>query len=249
MRYWLILEPGPTPKPAGPFTAEQIAAMPQVGEETPVCPEGGTAWVRLREIPALQQLIAARNPPAPNAGPLAEPADASAEAEQYDSPSVWIRAGAYVIDTFIVMILGVPVHFVLWRSSPPMGWLFNLVLPAAYFTVLPVIMNGQTLGKAAGGIAIVRTDGSPLTYGRAFLRWIGYMISTATMFLGFLCALFTQRKRALHDFMADTCVVRVEEIGSLRKIAVVIPALAFPVGIIFVVFLAYTFFGSIFFRH
>jgi uncharacterized RDD family membrane protein YckC len=249
MRYWLILDQGPAPKPVGPFTPDQIAAMMDAREETPVCPEGGTAWLRLREVPELQRLLAARNeaqsPPPPPAGPEPEPAE-PAGAEQDYSPSVWLRAGAYVIDTVVIMAMSLPTYALGSSRIFGLTFVFRLALPAAYFTALPVLMNGQTLGMKAAGIAIIRMDGSPIDYGHAFLRWVGYMISTATLFLGFLCALFTKRKRALHDFIADTYVVRVEQIGAMRKIAVVLPALAFPIGIIFMLFLAFVFRSMIF---
>ena len=154
--------------------------------------------------------------PAPAAPPAAAP-DVSA--------GFWLRAGAYMIDGIIVAIVSVGLNLILPET---VSIIVRLLLSAGYFTVMPVLNQGQTLGKMAAGFAIVREDGSPITYGRALVRWLGYLVSGLTLCLGFVCAAFTNHKRALHDYIADTRVVRVEAIGSGRKAAVIIVGLLFP---------------------
>lgn len=154
--------------------------------------------------------------PPPNSVPPAATEPASA--------GFWLRAGAYVIDGFVLGIATLPA--LLLPEGP--GLAARILLPAAYFTVWPVLFNGRTLGKTAAGLAIVREDGSPLSYGRSFLRWIGYVLSSVTLCLGFLCALFTPRKRALQDYLAGTRVVRVRELGLARKIAVILVGVLVP---------------------
>jgi uncharacterized RDD family membrane protein YckC/type II secretory pathway pseudopilin PulG len=158
------------------------------------------------------------------------PAIAAAEAAAPDlSAGFWLRAGAYMIDGVLVAIGSVVLSLILPETVSVVA---RVLLSAGYFTVMPVRCNGQTLGKMAAGVAIVRDDGSPLTYGRAFARWIGYLLSGLTLCLGFACAAFTQRKRALHDYLADTRVVRVAELGSGRKLAVILAGLLFPLIIV-----------------
>jgi hypothetical protein len=106
--------------------------------------------------------------------------------------------------------------------------LINVILAAGYFTYMLAAHGGQTLGKRIAGIAVVRPDGSPLTYGRAFLRWVGYLVSMITMFIGFFMAAFTDRKRALHDYIADTRVVQVRAVSRARQFFVLQAALLFP---------------------
>jgi uncharacterized membrane protein len=110
--------------------------------------------------------------------------------------------------------------------------MLGLALSAAYFTYMPVAYGGQTIGKMAAGLAVVRTDGSSLDYGRAAGRWVGYYISSLPAFLGFLTAVFTDKKRALHDFIADTRVVTIKEIGTFRKICVVSCGLLIPLAVV-----------------
>ena len=58
-------------------------------------------------------------------------------------------------------------------------------------------------------LRIVRPDGSPLTYARAFGRHWGKFLSSITLLIGYIIAAFDSEKRALHDRICDTRVVRV----------------------------------------
>lgn len=156
-------------------------------------------------------------PPSPAPQPAAEaPVDVSA--------GFWLRGGAYMIDGMVVTAAGA-LTFLLPGA---IGGLARLAVSAAYFTLMPVLNGGQTLGKMAAGIAIVRDDGSELGAGRCFVRWIGYMVSTILLAIGFMMAAFTDRKRALHDFIAGTRVVRVTEISTARQVVVILAGLLLP---------------------
>ncbi|WP_371756159.1 RDD family protein [Ferviditalea candida] len=83
----------------------------------------------------------------------------------------------------------------------------NVIIFLAYYVVIPVLMNGQTLAKKMVGIRIVRVNGKPLPWWTMFLREaIGKTISTLILFIGFLIAL-GKEKKALHDYIAGTAVV------------------------------------------
>ena len=79
-----------------------------------------------------------------------------------------------------------------------------------------VATNGQTIGKRMVGIKVVRTDGSPASFGRIFL--MRNVVSTLPAFLPFIGLLyqlvidpifiFQDSRRCLHDLIADTTVVR-----------------------------------------
>jgi len=68
-------------------------------------------------------------------------------------------------------------------------------------------VTGQTPGKAVMGLRIVRLDGRPMTLWTSIVRGVGYSISLATMGLGFLLVLSDNRRQALHDKFARTCVI------------------------------------------
>jgi uncharacterized RDD family membrane protein YckC len=75
-----------------------------------------------------------------------------------------------------------------------------------YFLALWV-WRGQTVGKMAMAIKVVRRDGHPLGVGTALLRLVGYLFSTLLLFAGFLMIAFDPQRRGLHDRLADTLVV------------------------------------------
>lgn len=84
----------------------------------------------------------------------------------------------------------------------------GLALHIAYHVVL-VGGCGQTLGKMALGIAVVKRDGGTVGYGRATLRCLGGLVSIASFGLGYAAALFTTERRSLADWLAGTRVVKV----------------------------------------
>jgi uncharacterized RDD family membrane protein YckC len=68
---------------------------------------------------------------------------------------------------------------------------------------------GQTLGKMAVGIAVVRRDGSRPGYGRACVRSLGGVVLLLTLGLAHLLVLFGRERRSVGDLFAGTRIVRV----------------------------------------
>lgn len=86
--------------------------------------------------------------------------------------------------------------------------LLGMVLVLAYQVLLTA--RGQTLGKRAFGLKVVRVDGSAPGFGTALLRQtIGYFISNLFFGLGFLWVAFDSQHRGWHDYMAGTYVIPV----------------------------------------
>jgi len=95
----------------------------------------------------------------------------------------------------------------------------------AAFCYAPLLMmrdgphNGQTLGKQALNITVVRNTGQPMSFGWAALREIvlkGLAVGIASSIiplipwlLNYLWPLWDDENRALHDMAAQTHVVRV----------------------------------------
>jgi uncharacterized RDD family membrane protein YckC len=90
-----------------------------------------------------------------------------------------------------------------------------LVLGLIVVTAVLVQRNGQTIGKKCMGIKIVRTDGSPATLARIFgLRYLITTLLSLIPGLGSLYVLvdilfiFGKPQRCIHDYIADTIVVK-----------------------------------------
>jgi uncharacterized RDD family membrane protein YckC len=87
--------------------------------------------------------------------------------------------------------------------------LFGLLIAFAY-EVFCVGRFGGTPGKLLLRMRIVRSDSSRLTYPRAAIRFFGKMLSDLTMYIGYIMVGFDSQRRALHDYIADTRVIKVE---------------------------------------
>jgi uncharacterized RDD family membrane protein YckC len=75
---------------------------------------------------------------------------------------------------------------------------------AAYFTGT----TGQTLGKILLGLRVVNTAGAPPGYLRALMRAVVGVLGIAAAFLGMLPVFFDPARRALHDRLFRTRVVK-----------------------------------------
>jgi uncharacterized RDD family membrane protein YckC len=89
---------------------------------------------------------------------------------------------------------------------------FLVLLNGGYFSTF-VAAGGQTIGKMAAGLRVIPADpGAPpserVSFGQAAVRGAGYVASALPLGLGFLPAFFGQERRALHDRLADTRVVK-----------------------------------------
>lgn len=93
----------------------------------------------------------------------------------------------------------------------------GLLVPPAWF-VYHVVMwwwKGTTIGGIVFGLKIVREDGRPLTLGVAFVRSLASLFSLIALGLGFFWAGWSREKRAWHDRIAGTLVVRMPHGMSL----------------------------------
>ena len=84
-------------------------------------------------------------------------------------------------------------------------WAFYFVINIIYFTYFHGA-TGRTPGKMILGVQVVTEEGKPISFGTAFLRSVGYLISNI-LYLGFIWAAFDRRKQSWHDKIAGTVVI------------------------------------------
>lgn len=78
-----------------------------------------------------------------------------------------------------------------------------------YFSIFEARPFGATPGKLAIGLRIVNTTYALIPITRSVLRQTAKAVTISTGGLGFFLAIFSPRRRALHDQVAGTFVVRV----------------------------------------
>lgn len=128
----------------------------------------------------------------------------------------WIRAVALFLDSVILAIpIGI-LWFVFWPdpSDPGSGNLFFAAsavvgLKIFYFAGLWASPMQATLGQKMCGLRVISDRDDPrITFSRAVGRLFAMALSSLTLGIGYIMAAFTERKRALHDMIAGTCVVK-----------------------------------------
>jgi len=87
----------------------------------------------------------------------------------------------------------------------------GLLLSIFYYIVAWAKGGGQTIGNFTFMMRVVRTDGSPIGWGRAIVRYLGYYVSGLVLSIGFLWAAFDARRQGWHDKIARTYVIAADE--------------------------------------
>jgi uncharacterized RDD family membrane protein YckC len=139
----------------------------------------------------------------------------------------WLRLVAYLIDNLLLGFVlgnlllrplmgkpgGIPENdplFLFRNTSPQVTALLLLFLMGnwIYFAVSESSPWQGTVGKKVLGLQVVDLQGRRISFARASGRFFGKMISSMTLMIGFVIAGFTEKKQALHDFLAGCLVTR-----------------------------------------
>ena len=99
-----------------------------------------------------------------------------------------------IIDSRVWSILGI--------------FFLTFLIVTVLYSTISIGIWGRTLGKAALKLKVVKPDSSRVSIVRAFGRSIAYILNYFTFGLSFLIIAFTHKKRGLHDYIADTIVIK-----------------------------------------
>jgi len=133
----------------------------------------------------------------------------------------WIRLVAVLLDGVILFVVGVVVQLLfapmlrsgrmdLMLMALGIEYLIGMVIGATYEGVF-VSRFGATPGKMALDLKVIRPDGGPISLGRAVGRYFAKIVSGIILGIGYIMAGFDSQKRALHDMICDTRVIRVSK--------------------------------------
>tara|TARA_R110000772_G_scaffold30532_13_gene75723 strand:- start:5503 stop:5970 length:468 start_codon:yes stop_codon:yes gene_type:complete len=129
----------------------------------------------------------------------------------------WIRTAAALIDTFLMLIIVVPLLTIFYgdiywtgdvRVAGFWSFMFNYIFPA-FVVIIFWIYKSATPGKMLLKLTIVdaQTGGKPST-GQFIGRYLGYYVSMIPFFLGIIWVGIDKRKQGWHDKLAGTVVIR-----------------------------------------
>jgi len=160
--------------------------------------------------------------PEPEPQPAAPRAPSASVAAAASAASNGARIAGGAIDGTIIFAIDLAVVYftlkicdlsVLQAAALPLAPLlaFLALLNGGYLATF-IAAGGQTIGKMAAGTRVVPADPAArvaerVTFGQAAIRALAYLASLLPFGLGFVPAFFGER-RAFHDRLADTRVVR-----------------------------------------
>ncbi|MDO4814572.1 MAG: RDD family protein [Gemella sp.] len=129
---------------------------------------------------------------------------------------------AYIVDLLVVGALSSLFSLATFglfetRSLPVVDVSLATILVYLLYFAIMTYKYSQTLGKMILGIKVETNTGIRLGLTDIFFREIvGRFINTATFNLPYLVIFFNSKKKGLHDYIADTVVVK-EEYTELRR--------------------------------
>lgn len=126
--------------------------------------------------------------------------------------SVGDRIFAQIIDWLVMLAY---MMLVAWIDSSVdnknmLYFIIALIFVPLFYTLLfEIFNNGQTLGKMAMKMQVVKLDGTMPTLGSYLMRWLLYLIDGPTMsFVGLLAMILSRNNQRLGDMAAGTVVIK-----------------------------------------
>ena len=147
---------------------------------------------------------------------------------EYESASVMNRGIASFLDLLIMgvyfLIMAIALSPFAYGSANTMIIMFYiLMLPVLFYSLLfEYLLKGQTIGKLAMGIRVVKLNGENATLGDYTMRW-SFRIIDFWFSAGAIAAIFiatTEKGQRLGDILAQTAIVKnkPEQVYSIKDI-------------------------------
>lgn len=149
------------------------------------------------------------------------------EDKKLPNAGFWWRFLALVIDTIILRFVSFIITFlsIVDLSTNTYNWSsdgfsiakvsaafsFSIIFQWLYYALFESSAYQGTIGKKILGIKVIDMNGNRISFVKASVRYFSKLLSALIIGIGFLMAGFTVRKQALHDFIADTLVVKKPE--------------------------------------
>lgn len=139
---------------------------------------------------------------------------------EYPVAGLFDRILATLLDTLIFIAYILLVVMVLALLDINQEWLFFVfyVPILFYHLIFEIAMNGQSPGKRAMNVRVVRLDGNSPTIGNYILRWILRPVDILLYgSVAITCILLTANGQRLGDIAAGTSVVKMSNPGPLTS--------------------------------
>ncbi|MBV6646199.1 MAG: RDD family protein [Cyclobacteriaceae bacterium] len=134
--------------------------------------------------------------------------------------SVGERIVAYLIDLAVIFAYLMVVLFFTASFREPIIISIAFIPILFYSLTLELITGGQSIGKKAMNLKVVRLDGSSPGIGNYLLRWVMRLVDI-TLFNGVVAVisiLSTKYSQRLGDLLAGTIVIKIRQVGQVKSL-------------------------------
>jgi len=131
------------------------------------------------------------------------------------------RVLAFIIDAVIMTVLAIVVSIFISNISLEQWFMFLIYIPLMFYSLaFEYFYNGQSPGKKAMNIKVVKLDGSTPTFGGYLLRWLFRILDLwlyPIMFAPAVIAIIaTKNGQRIGDLVASTTVIKVRNVGAAQ---------------------------------
>ncbi len=106
-----------------------------------------------------------------------------------------------------VLFLAAALAYPLTHGHVSLAFRIYLLIVWFLYFAWPWLHGGQTLGMKAWRIHLQSTNGKPITWYQALLRFLMAIISIIIFGIGFFWMVIDKEKRTWHDWVSDTRIV------------------------------------------
>jgi uncharacterized RDD family membrane protein YckC len=151
----------------------------------------------------------------------------AAPAVYLDYAGFWRRFAAIIIDWIILNVLSLGINAVTGLGNSAADSATDIEIYTYFFSTNFLMYFGisifatilyyglfessplqATPGKMALSIKVTDMNGNRVSIGRAIGRYLGKILSSLILGIGYLMIAFTEKKQGLHDIMAETLVIK-----------------------------------------
>lgn len=134
---------------------------------------------------------------------------------EYELASLGDRILAFLLDVVIIAAVFILLGLLFSSTEIEDIWIFFFivqVLPLFYSLVFETLFNGQTPGKIAMKIKVIKLNGRQPNFGDYFLRWIFQLVDIALTSGGaaVLAIVLSKKGQRIGDMVAGTSVVKMK---------------------------------------
>lgn len=146
---------------------------------------------------------------------------------EYPMASVGDRIVAHLIDLAVYFVWLMLMGLLLSETgiNEPIFFFIVIGIPIMFYHLLcEIFLNGQSIGKRARDIKVIKLTGEAPTIGDYLLRWMFRLIDTAASngLVALVVCAVSEKGQRLGDMAAGTCVIRNKAVKRGNRVNVVI---------------------------